>query len=446
MKLKPERYNEKKIRRYSIIRIAPALLFFLALSAGCRQAGKDADAAFAVLSSRLEAVRSANELMGMSVLVVDGGEVVYEGGFGLADLGRQLPATANTIYRLASISKSVTATAVMMLYEQGELDIDADVSRYLDFSLRNPHHPEQPITLRLLLSHRSSIRDGAGYFAFSRAMFERPLSLRDLFRPGGEFYTDDLFMDHEPGAFFTYANCPWGIIASVVERVSGRRFDEFCRLKIFEPLGMDAAFDVRQLRQFDSLAVLYRVEEGEWRSQADDFQGQRPVSGAGEGYRLGSNGLLFGPQGSLRASVHDLSRFMLMHLHDGEYGGVRVLKEETAKMMHAAEWSYDGQNGDTYHDFFFSWGLGFHRITRRESKDIVFPDRDMTGHPGEAYGLISDMYFDKATRSGVIFATNGSRKEFAYGERTAFYRPEEAAFEAIYEFLGSRAMSGGRER
>lgn len=388
------------------------------------------------LTRALQGILDEQQLMGLSVLVLADSQVVYARGFGLADSARQLPATDRTIYRLASISKSVTATALMLLYDEGKVDLDADVSSYLGFPLRNPRFPEIPITLRQLLSHRSSIVDGTGYAQFSAAMFDRPLSLDQLFVPGGAYYTDDLFLDHPPGSFFTYANCPWGLIASVVERLSGERFDRFCRRRIFEPLRMDASFNVQDLTAFDSLAVLYRAEQGVWVPQADDYRGVRPAARVGDDYVPGSNGLLFGPQGSLRCSVTDLARFLLLHLREGEYDGVRLLRPETARLMHSAQWTYDGNNGDTYHDFFFSWGLGFHRLTNRDSLDVLLPGRPMFGHPGEAYGLISDMYVDPASGLGVIFATNGSRQPYAVGQRSTFYLPEERVFGAVREFWG----------
>jgi len=387
------------------------------------------------LSRRLQEVLNANELMGLSVLVIDGGEVVYECGFGLADAAARRPATARSIYRVASISKAATATALMLLYDEGKIDLDRDVSDYLDFQLRHPRYPAKAITLRMLLSHQSSLRDGEGYFKFSRTMFDEPLHLRELFVPGGKYYTEDLWLDHEPGAFFTYANCPWGIIAAVIERVGGQRFDRFCAERLFAPLDMDAAFNVRQLQQFDSLAVLYRYEDGAWQAQADDYSGRPPEPLVAEDYELGSNGLLFGPQGSLRTSVHDLAKFMLLHLNGGVAAGRPLLMPATVRLMHDSHWTYNGRNGDTYHDFFFSWGLGFHRITHRDSMDVLFPDTKMIGHPGEAYGLISDMYFDRSKGRGVIFVTNGSKRDFAYGERSTFYRPEEASFAAVYDYL-----------
>mgnify|MGYP001794065424 CR=1 FL=1 len=140
-------------------------------------------------------------------------------------------------------------------------------------------------------------------------MFSNELDIRQLFVEGEKYYTEDLFANHEPGAFFSYTNCTWGLIASIVERVSGHRFDVYCRENIFKPLAMGASFNVVDIENIDQVAVLYRFQDSTWTVQADDYKGQRPESRVFESYTLGQNGLLFGPLGCLRASANDLAKF-----------------------------------------------------------------------------------------------------------------------------------------
>lgn len=104
-------------------------------------------------------------------------------------------------------------------------------------------------------------------------------------------------------------------------------------------------------------------------------------------------------------------------------------------MMLKEQWRFDGNNGDTWENFFLSYGLGIHVLTNTENADVIFPEWNMVGHPGIAYGLLSDMYFDKDRKSGIVFITNGSKKSFEYGEQTSFYQVEEDVFGAIYPFL-----------
>jgi CubicO group peptidase (beta-lactamase class C family) len=387
------------------------------------------------INTRFQQVFEENELMGLSVLFVFDSQTVWEGCFGMADSAREIPVSDRTLYRIASISKMFTATALLQLWEAGRVDLDTDVSRYLGWKLQHPRHAGIPITLRHLMSHRSGIRDGEAYYAFSGAMIQERLDIRELFQPDGKYYADELFSEQAPGTFFHYANCTWGLVATVVEKISGERFDDYCRQHILEPLGMVADFNVAEIDSVDDIAVLYRFREGAWVPQADDYQGERPESRAFEGYRVGQNGLIFGPQGSLRSSARDLSRFMLLFLNDGTWNGHRLLNKETVEMMMAEAWTYDGTNGRPYDDLILSYGLGVHRTLNRDSADIVFPDRKMAGHPGDAYGLLSGLYFDKESGTGIIIITNGGKQITSKGVESAFYKVEEDAYSAAYKYL-----------
>jgi CubicO group peptidase (beta-lactamase class C family) len=376
-----------------------------------------------------------NELMGMSVLLIYEGNTVWEGYFGLADSTRQLPISDKTAYRVASVSKMFAATALLQLWEAGKVDLDADVSQYLGWQIQNPKHKEVPITLRQLMSHCSSIRDCDAYYNFSGSMIPEKLNIKELFLSNGQYYSEDLYADHAPGVYFSYANCTWGLVATVVEKVSGERFDNYCREHILQPLGMLADFDVSAIGSMENISVLYRYKNGKWTPQADDYQGKRPASRAYDGYQPGQNGLIFGPQGSLRASARDLAQMAKMLMSDGSWNGHCILKKETVRMMLDEQWTYDGSNGDTGDGFFHSYGLAIHRTLNRDSSDIVFPDRNMAGHPGDAYGLLSGIYFDKESRSGIIFISNGGKQITRKGLKTAFYKVEEDAYSIAYQFL-----------
>jgi hypothetical protein len=115
--------------------------------------------------------------------------------------------------------------------------------------------------------------------------------------------------------------------------------------------------------------------------------------------------------------------------------GTAVLAPETVEAMLTEHWTYDGSNGNNYYNLFNSWGLGIQRVTNTAMGDIVFPELQMWGHPGEAYGLISDWYFDPVTKDGVIFLTNGVWNGYSFGNNSAFYTLEEDVFAAGEEAL-----------
>ena len=158
--------------------------------------------------------------------------ITGSGASGLADhhAGRAL--TIDDPARIASISKLVVALGTMRMVEQGELDLDRDVSDYLGWRLRNPAFPETPITLRMLLSHTSSLTDSVDYAI--------PLggTVRETLAQPGAFDTA-----HPPGTYFRYANLNFPVIASVMERAGGERFDRLMHALVLAPLGLHACFN-----------------------------------------------------------------------------------------------------------------------------------------------------------------------------------------------------------
>jgi len=379
----------------------------------------------------LDAAASGNLLVGMSVAVVCHAGITDVHHYGMADLTRSIPVTDSTMYRCASISKSVTATALMKLFEQGYFSLDDDVGDHLDFNLRNPYHPEQPVTFRMLLSHTAGLADGSGYGSFLSATYNNPSPphISSLLLPGGSYFSWNMWLDKQPGVYFTYANINYGIIATLIESISGIRFDIFARDSVLIPLGITGRFDVSDIENISNVAVLYRNAV----PQADNYQGIAPDPPNLSGYTLGTNGLIFAPQGGLRISATDLCRFMIAHMDGGQYGGTAILQESTVELMHQPQWNYIGVNGNNYYNLFNRWGLGFHLTTNTPGGDIVIDGVNMTGHPGEAYGLISDMYFEKEKQFGLVFMTNGyyGTAGYAWGNYSAFYSVEEEVFAAI---------------
>jgi CubicO group peptidase (beta-lactamase class C family) len=215
-----------------------------------------------------------------------------------------------------------------------------------------------------------------------------------------------------------------------MEAVTATRFDALMDSLIFEPMGLGCSYDVGALDGIENLAALYR-NQGGWLAQADQFNGVSPGSPELADYTPGINGTRFAPQGGLRASAHELYELMCVQLFDGvALNGAVILEPSTVAAMRTTEWTYNGDNGNNYYNLFNSWGLGIQRITNTAMGDIVIPETTMWGHPGEAYGLISDWYFDPETKNGVIFLTNGVWNGYSFGNNSAFYTLEEDIFEA----------------
>ncbi len=384
------------------------------------------------LDTKLARIKQKYNLVGMSVAVVRDTSVIFAKGYGKRDVGRDLPMEAGTQYRIASISKMVSATALMKLYDEGKFKLNDDISDYLGYTFRNPNFPEQPITFRKLMAHTSSIRDGSKYHSFLSDGYnsDDPPSIQELFLKNGDYYASDIWAYKSPNTnYFQYANANYGVIASLVEILSGKRFDRYCREELFAPLNMNADFNVAELDSINNLAALYRRSGNSWSAQVDNYQGNQPDERNLDNYELGSNGFIFGPQGGLRASALELANFMICHMHDGLFKGQQLFSDTTIAQMHGTVWKYTGGNGNNYFGIFNEYALGNHTTT-----DLL-PGVSLTGHPGEAYGLISDMYFSKEKNFGITFLTNGG--EWGYGDYSGWYNVEEDVFNACYDELAN---------
>jgi len=352
---------------------------------------------------------------------------------GLADKATGREVTADDPVRIASISKLVTAIGVMRLVEAGVLDLDADVSGQLGWPLRHPSFPDRPITLRLLLSHRSSLTDAAGYYA-------TPL--------GGELRTiledrrawDDA---HAPGTYFRYTNLNFPLVAMVMERATGERFDRLMQRLVLRPLRIEGCFnwDTCSDAAAARAVVLYDTDGKPVR---DDNHGHKPacpvVVAEGEAacdlerWRAGANGALFSPQGGLRISANGLARIGQLLLNDGSVDGVRVLQPASVRMLVEPQWTYAPESGMTYEEdsgpdrgFFCRYGLAVQTLaTPREGcRDDPFGDGiARVGHSGSAYGLFSGVWVDREAGTGVAYFATGMPGERS-GGRSAFSAVEE---------------------
>lgn len=338
---------------------------------------------------------------------------------GLADRNAARRLTADDPVRIASVSKLVVALGVMRLVEAGTLDLDRDVSIYLGWRLRNPSFPDAPITLRMLLSHTSSLRDDADYAI--------PLGDSVRTRVGDARAWD---AEHRPGSWFHYTNFNFPVVANAMETATGTRFDRLMALMVFEPLGLDACFNWTTCSdsKVKRAVVLYAIDGSVRR---DDLAGKRPACPvAGDppcdltAYVPGTNGALFSPQGGVRISANDLARIGQMMLKRGS----NFLKSASLAALTTPHWVFDGGNGDTENGFYCSYGLAVQTLATSNlpgCHDDPFGDGvRRIGHAGEAYGLRSGLWLDSKRRTGVAFFATGMADDAVKGT-SAFTAVEE---------------------
>ena len=250
------------------------------------------------------ALRSG-DIAGAVVVVVKDGQVLAERGYGYADLAshrRVNPQT--TMFRLGSVSKLFTWTAVMQQVEQGHIDLDADVNRYLDF--RIPPRDGKPITMREIMTHTSGFEDHAKNLVTLDA--HRTRSLADYVKA---WVPNRIYA---PGTTPAYSNYATTLAGYIVQRVSGEPFVEYIERHIIIPLGMTHTSFRQPLPP--ALAPFAAT-------------GYRRASLPPEGFEI-----FQGPEGGASSSGADMARFMLAHLDNGALGDARILKPETAREMH----------------------------------------------------------------------------------------------------------------
>jgi CubicO group peptidase (beta-lactamase class C family) len=350
------------------------------------------------------------------------------GAAGLADRATGRKLTIRDPVRIASISKLHVALGVMRLVEAGQLDLDRDVSDYLGWRLRNPAFPDAPITLRLLLSHRSSLTDGVDYALPVDRTVQAAVADPKAWETA-----------HAPGTYFHYTNLNFPVIASVMEAATRERFDRLMDRLVLKPLGLEACFNWTTCSdETVRRAVVLYAPDG--KPVKDDLKGQRPpcpvvpAADGGCAYEavpLAANGALFSPQGGLRISVTDLARVGAMLLRDGRLpDGTQFLRAESLAELRKLHWRYDGANGETENGFYCGYGLATQILAQCPPTDDPFADaRPRIGHAGDAYGLRSGLWIDRATGLGIAYFATGLGDDPLKGR---------SSYRAIEEWLAAK--------
>lgn len=301
-----------------------------------QQGPTDAAEMEAFLDELMSSQMEEQHIAGAAIAVVQDGEVLFQKGYGYADLENDIPVDPDeTVFRIGSVTKLFTWTAVMQLVERGELDLDADVNAYLDFSI--PDTYPEPITLEHLLTHTAGFEDRFFEYVFLDA---------DDMVPEREWLVSHMpARVRPPGDAAAYSNYGTALAGYIIARVSGQPYAQFIQENILDVLGM--------------------THTTAWAPTPPDLRprvsrGYTVVDGALEPFPdyLGQPATV--PAGSMQASAADLARFMIAHLQGGVYrdveaGESRILSEATAQQMHSTLFTHDPRLlGTTYGLFDFT--------------------------------------------------------------------------------------------
>jgi len=332
------------------------------------------------------------KLAGIGACIVKDGKTAWRGGFGLADIENKRPVTADSIFGAGSVSKTVTLAVFMHLWEQGKCPLDDDINKYLSFPVRNPRFPDKPITIRMLLSFTAGIFDvdfaaGENRLSFLSQNRDPQISaeeaLREFLVPGGKYYEDKNYLEFAPGERYAYSNSSYSLIGSLVERLSGRPFWDYCREAIFVPLRMkDSSWRLADLNP-DRFAFGCLRESGALKKEEPSTW---------PGYM----------DGGLATTLQDIGNFLIMMMNRGRFEGRQVLKPETVDEMlalHDAPGAPPGRGFPTL-------GRGLVWILSR------IKDRPVFQMNGFGPSFFAQVYFDPERKTGGAFFTTGEFPSF----------------------------------
>jgi CubicO group peptidase (beta-lactamase class C family) len=318
----------------------------------------------AFLDGMMPAQLERENIAGAVIAVVKDGKLLFAKGYGYADMEKRQPVTADaTLFRPGSISKLFTWTSVMQLVEQGKLDLDKDVNGYIDFQI--PPAYGKPITLRDIMTHTSGLEETA----------------RDLFVVDAQHLTplDQYLKQHLPQRIFppfevpAYSNYATTLAGYIVQRVSGKPFEQYVVENIFSPLEMKRTTFVQPLP-----AELEPLMSKGYRKASDKAKPFEFVEAF--------------PAGSVSTTARDMANFMIAHLQDGKFGNQLILRPETAKLMHARTFGSDDRlNG---------MALGFYEESRNGQRII--------GHGGDTELFHSDLHLILGQNVGLFVSYNSA--------------------------------------
>lgn len=310
----------------------------------------------------------------MSVLVFRDDNILYENYLGDSDIGQNINLEQDHLFLLASVSKVITATALLQLFEEEAFALDDPINDYLSFEVEIPGQNSE-ITFRMLLTHTSGIADGSAlddqYF-YGR---DSPVALQDFMKdyltPQGAFYnTSENFYDFEPGTQHEYSNVGNALIAVLVEQIANQDFNAYCKEHIFQPLGMSRTYwSLEEALQSNAFLVRpYNYERGEF----------EPI----EHYTFTDF-----PNGGLRSTSEDLFKFLQIFTTNSGVNNSSVLSKSTVDLM------LNPQIPDIDPE------MGLHLFLLNEANNLW-------GHDGGESGVATIMAFNPNTKVGAIILTN----------------------------------------
>jgi len=347
-----------------------ALLFLLGLATGCKKEKIEINDEEDFKQFVIDEAYHEN-VPAMSVMIFKDNEIKYEQYFGQSDVDQGIDLESNHVFLLASVSKVITATALLQLYDGGAFQLDDPINNYLPFNVNVPNETTA-ITFKMLLTHTSGIADGSaldGQYFYGQ---DSPNDLKDFLEaylvPGGQYYdADDNYYDFEPGTEHEYSNVGNALIAVLVEELSGTGFNAYCKQNIFVPMGMTNSF---------------------WRLDEINQPIVQPYNYSNGSYdAIGHYTFTDYPNGGLRSNAQDLFKLLSAFNQGGVYNNYQLLESATISAMLTPQIpNIDGE-------------VGLHLF-------LMNADNNLWGHDGGEQGVATIMAFNPGTKVGAIILAN----------------------------------------
>jgi len=370
------------------------IIFFLCFSSFLQSTAQPTSA-----EECIKNIMQQTPVAGLSVAVVKKGKIIYTHSFGNKNIEANTPLTDDCLFRIASISKSFSATSIMQLAEKKKLSLEDDISNLVGFKIRNPKFPERVITLRMVMSHRSSINDSQGYFTL------------DAINPEKNIDWAKCYNSYEPGTGYQYCNLNYNMIGTIIEKKSGERFDQYVKHQILDPLKLYGGYCVDSLDN-SRFATIYEYNDSLKKFVASPAA-YAPRSEEIKNYTMGYSTPIFSPTGGMKISAPDLAAYMIMHLNQGKYKGKKIISKQSAKQMQTKLSDEEG------------YGLAI------MTTDKLIAGKTMTGHTGSAYGLYSAMFFNPEEKFGIVVISNGCHPSYTDGFNTVIKKTVNCLYDSF---------------
>jgi CubicO group peptidase (beta-lactamase class C family) len=361
-----------------------SILIFIPLFSFAQENHKAA-ASSTELDSYFAKVIKENDFVGLGACFIKDNKIIWQNSFGYAELEQKKPVAVTDIFQIASLSKVVTATALMQLYEKGLFNLDDDINNYIPIKVRNPNFPDNPITFRMLLTHTEAFDDllPMGNKIVLGVAGDHPIPLteyvEELFTPGGKYYSADYFAKHEPGSRYAYSNIGFSLIGYLVEKISGQDFEEYCRDNIFIPLEMNNTS--WHLKGLDTSRVVYGY--GFRGNETDVFK---------KSNHFGTPGY---PEGNLRTTMQDFANLILAFLNNGEFKGYSLLKPGTVDLMLTPQVMNIPSRTNKAVDMALTW--------------VYLKEQDCYSMNGFSGSIFTNAVFSMKEKTGIIYFFTGIR-------------------------------------